>query len=151
MLKLATAVVAIAAVLFAPHANAAYREMNDAQMDEVCAKGTTGFDVDLTTVQQMVMNFSQNSAVAQVSGSLLWRVEANTTDPARVQVTVGSQPVALNTSFTTETLQPIQIRAVDAAVRATGDLNISIQTSAALTRALARQHAVLARFGGLRH
>jgi hypothetical protein len=132
-------------------APAAPRELSDAEMDEVCAKGSTGFDVDLRTIHELVMSFTHHTAVAQVAGTILWRVEANTADPAQVQVLVGSQPLAPNTPLTLQAIQPIQIRAVNAAVRVTGDLNLSIKTSAAMTRTLARHQGILSRLGGLRH
>ncbi len=143
----ATISVVLGGLWWTGDAQAAPRELNDAEMDEICAKGTTGFDVDLATIHEMVMAFSHHSAVAQVAGTILWTVEANTTDPAQVQVLVGSQPVTPDTPITPQAIQPIQIRAIDAAVRVTGDLNISVKTPPSITRVLERQQAMLAGMG----
>ncbi len=104
-------------------------------MDQVCAKGTTGSALDYATIHRLVMDFSHRSATAQINGSLAWRIETDRPSHVQVRVPGAAADVAL--------LRPVEIRVVDANVRLTGDLNLAVRTSAAMTRALTRHQVAL--------
>ena len=60
--------VAVAFVL-CPILQARPREMADAEMDQVCAKGSTGPSLNPVAINQLVFQFTQATSLGQVSGS----------------------------------------------------------------------------------
>ncbi len=144
--KRAAAPVCLAAVLWiqAGQTHAAPREMSDAEMDNVHGKSGTVDAMTMTQIANMVMDFTHRSAAQTVSGSVSLLVESSTTDPARVQVMIGSQPVSVSTPVTRGALDTIHIRASEAAVRVIGDVNLSVIRNSALPAAAA---SLLQRYG----
>lgn len=87
-LRVISATIAAVLALQAP-VMAVPRLMSDEELDLVCAKGSRNFDFDMVTIRELIFQFAHHSAVAQVVASGVLRIEANTTDPNRVQVRVG--------------------------------------------------------------
>jgi hypothetical protein len=123
---------------------AAPRELSDVEMDKVHGQSAQIDAMTMTQIANMVLDFTHRSAANIVSGSVQFQVEASTTDPAQVQVMVGSQLVTPNTTVALTAMDTIHIRATDASVRMIGNVNLNIVRNTALPAAAAN---LLARYG----
>jgi hypothetical protein len=113
-------------------------------MDKVHGQSAQIDAMTMTQIANMVLDFTHRSAANIVSGSVQFQVEASTTDPAQVQVMVGSQLVTPNTTVALTAMDTIHIRATDASVRMIGNVNLNIVRNTALPAAAAN---LLARYG----
>ena len=92
---------AVAAILFLyastvwaiPHA------MSDEELDQVCAGGSSGFNVAMPVIEDMVYQFSHTTPIGQVNGSVQVEVQG---DPSHVTVSpsVPATPVTPSTPAT---------------------------------------------------
>ena len=110
--------------------------MADEELDQVCAKGSTGFNVDSVALNQMVFDFSRQTPLGQVSGSGTMTVEVIPNSLGKSQIHVGS-PTLAGSALATE------IQVVNGTVRVSGDLNINMQTLPSVLRALQQNRVVL--------
>ncbi len=137
-------------VASAPQAGAAPRRLSDAELDRVCAKGSTGTGDHLIPLRAIQFDFQHAGTATQVAGSGRLLVEANTADPARVQIASGQSlrltrnpqggfsSIAGGTAF-----RGVQIRADDAAVRVTADFDVSVKTASNQTLRSSRDNALM--------
>ena len=112
------------------------RVMADAEMDEVCAKGSTGFNVDSAALNQMVFAFSQATSLGQVSGSGAVTVEVIPNASGQSQFLIGT-PTTAGATLATD------LRVVNGTVQVTGNLNINMQALPSVVNALQQNRLVL--------
>ena len=112
------------------------RVLADEEMDQVCAKGSAGFNVDSVALNQMVFDFSRQTSLGWVSGSGSINVEALSNPSGKSQISVGPQT-------TTGSALATDLQVVNGTVRVTGDVNINMQTLPAVQRALQQNRLVL--------
>jgi hypothetical protein len=111
------------------------RVMNDAEMDEVCAKGTAGIDISMASVQEMVFQFQRHTSFGTVTGAGTIRTEflpsASQASQALHAMAASASPLANVTG-----LEPLQFQVVGATVRMIGDVNIAVDAAPRALRAL---------------
>jgi hypothetical protein len=119
-----------------PTADAAPRRLSDAELDRVCARGSAGSGDHLIALREILFDFGHSGIASQVTGTGRLLVEANTADPARVQIASGQgvrltkNPQGGYSSVSNSTaFRGIQIGANDAAVRVTADFDVAVKTS----------------------
>ena len=129
-----------------PRLQARPRLLADAEMDQVCAKGSTGFNVDSAVLNQMIFDFSRQTPLGQVSGSGAISVEVIPNTTGKSQILVGAPPTVgtpTTTGATPIVIPATNIQAVNGTVQVSGDLNINMQTLPGVLRALQQNRLVL--------
>lgn len=131
-------------------AGAAPRRLSDAELDRVCAKGSTGAGDHLVPLRAIQFDFQHAGTATQVAGSGRLLVEASSADPARVQVASGQslRPARnpqgqFSIGAGATAFRGVQIRATDAAVRVTADLDVSVKTAGHQSLRASRDNAIL--------
>jgi hypothetical protein len=159
----------LAALLAAPPVlRAQPRLLEDEEMDQVCAKGSTGFDVDPAALQQMVFDFHRQTSLGlvTVSGKISTEVIANPSGKpqillglpgavaggggtaARSAMAPAAMSAASGSSAGVTALDAIQIpttdfQVVNGIVRVRGDVNVEMQTLPSVLRALQQNRLLL--------
>jgi len=138
--------------------------MADAEMDQVCAKGSAGLNVDPAALNQMVFAFSRQTSLGQVSGSGVITVETIPNSASKSQILLGPPVTAPSGAQTTpgaalaraagaagggavpldaSGILPTNLQVVNGTVRVTGDLNITMQTLPSVLSAMQQNRLVL--------
>ena len=132
----------------APRLQAQPHLLADAELDQVCAKGTAGFNVDPSAINQMIFSFSRQTSLGQVTGSGSITVEVIASAAGKSQITLGPSltipggaPTA--TGATPITISPTELQVVNGTVQVSGSLTIDMQTLPSVTRALQQNRVVL--------
>src|SRR5580765_8021740 len=79
-------------IALSPMLQARPRLMADEEMDQVCAKGSAGLNVDPVAISQMVVAFSRQTPLGRVSGSGSIRVEVIPSSSGKSPMQLG-QPI----------------------------------------------------------
>lgn len=116
------------------------RVMSDAEMDEVCAKGTEGIEVSMVSVQEIMFQVQKQTSLGKVSSSGTLKTEFLPTSSSS-QITTTASASALGTG-----VSPLQIQITGGTVRMLGDVNVTVD---ALPRALRALENRLLLPGGL--
>lgn len=129
---------------------AAPRRLSDAELDRICAKGSTGTGDHLIPLRAIQFDFQHAGTATQVAGSGRLLVEASTANPARVQIASGQSlrltknPQGGFSSITGGTaFRGVQIRANEAAVRVTADFDVSVKTAGHQALRSSRDNALM--------
>ena len=122
--------------------------MADEEMDQVCAKGSTGVDVDPVVLNQMVFEFSRQTSLGLVSASGAISVEMIPNSSGKSPIFQGTPITVASGTPTTPgstpiTISPTDLQVANGTVRVTGDLNINMQTLPSVLRALQQNRLVL--------
>ena len=117
-------------------------------MDQVCAKGSAGPNVDPVALNQMVFQFSRQTALGQVSCSGVINVEVIASSSGKSQVQLGSSLVPPSgvptvTKSAPVTIPPTVLQVVNGTVRVSGDVTITMQTLPGVLQALQQNRVVL--------
>ena len=138
--------VACGVVLFAlaPLLQAQPRVLADEEMDQVCAKGSTGLSVDPAALNQMFFEISRQTSLGQVTGSGTVSVEVIPNPSGKTQVIVGAPSnipsgtqAALGSSLATS------LQVVNGTVRISSDVTIAMQMLPSALLALQQNRVVL--------
>jgi hypothetical protein len=158
----------VAALLaFSPSVQATPRMMDDDELDQVCAKGSDGYEVNAVAVHQMVFDLHQQTSVGRVNCTGVIVTEVLPGESGRTQVTLGSPRLAAgNTPSSTRHIlitSPVvqsarsaaasagvdiistDIQIVNGTVRIRGDINVDVQALPGSLRALQQNQLVLPR------
>ena len=131
--------------IFAPALQAKPRVMADEDMDEVCAKGSTGISVDSVTLNQ-VISFSQQTSFGMVSGSGTISVEVIPNSAGKTTVFSGS-PVTVGvptkSGATPIAISPTEVQVMNGTVQISGSLNVNMQTLPSVQNSLQQNQLVL--------
>lgn len=142
--------------VFSPKLQARPRLMADEEMDQVCAKGSTGLNVDSLALNQMVFEFSRQTALGRVSGSAVISVEVipnalgksplmlspAMTVPGGVR-SAQARAMAAPAAFDAIDIPPTNIQVMNGRVIVRTDVNINMQTIPSVLRALQQNRLVL--------
>lgn len=121
------------------------REMNDAELDEVCAKGSAGFDLSSVAIHDMLLSFSRESSLGLVSGSGRFQIESSAMGSGQTRISIGGQPVGTGTMTTGAEAPTISIQTVRGTVRITGDLDVAVDAVPQTLQAIERNGLVIPR------
>lgn len=119
----------------APGLQARPRVMSDAEMDEVCAKGSTGFEVDPVAVNRLVFEFSRPTSLGHVS--------ANGTISVEVLPNASGRTVIMGPPITSPNGAPTSIQVVNGTVSIREDVTVNLETLPGMLRALQQNRLVL--------
>jgi hypothetical protein len=153
----------VAALLaISPPAQAQPRVMEDDEMDQVCAKGSDGYEVSAVAVHQMVFDFHQQTSVGQVNctGVIVTEIIPNVSGNTQITVgparsAAGSSQSATRTTLTTVVspsataigagfeISPTDIQIANGTVRIRGDINIDVQALPGSLRALEQNRLIM--------
>jgi hypothetical protein len=124
-------VVAAALLVGAAGQCPAARLMTDEEMDEVCARGSRGFEVDVAGIREMAFEFSRRGPFGEITGHGVLQVETALNGTAQVNVDV------------TGTGHFIEVHAADATVRLTGDIDIQFSALPRTIHAVQRNQLLI--------